>query len=348
MRVLSSVIVFGLLCLRCCKSIPLCKWVWYDNGIYKESVVTGGAFYNPITISKTTVKIHMEDVTTIPYISGLTSLQEIWFSQSNISISSGFLEKLPNLMNIYLVDNKRLYIDSGTFQRLNVKSIAIRNNSLSVLEDVTFLNLPKLKYVDLSNNRLTYWNPNGFLKTPNVIELKLVRNKITYIQADAFVKLIKLQTLYLGDNKIERLDENAFRGLNYLLMLDLNTNRIKNLPENLFAPYPVVDVQGTRTLKKKKYESVDLQYNYLSFLPNKVLMDLSETKKINIQLNPWKCACYFKIMNWAQANNVEVVVNSFISPLCIVSKLTCEEVIDQSLLKTFFELCDMCANSKWP
>lgn len=346
MKVLTSIIVFNLLYLRCCKSDPLFEIIWYENDKYNENQTTTINLY---TLPKTTSEILMKDIKKFPQLSGLNDLKSLSLSNSNISLPSGILENLPNLTYVNLVNNTKLRLNLRTFQRLNVEAIIIKNSTLTMLEDTTFVNLQKLERVDLSYNRLKRWNPAAFHKTPNIIELKLFSNKIELLQADAFKKFKKLSWLYLGDNKIKRFDIQAFRGLNVLSLLDLNSNLIKSLPENLFAPYSYLDTNiGWTMYRKKKYKIIDLQSNYLTFLPSKLLDDLSEVNEIDIQLNPWKCACYFNIMTWAGLNNITVTVNSFNSPICIVSERSCVEEINYGLLKQFFNFCDFCSDSSWP
>ena len=61
---------------------------------------------------------------------------------------------------------------------LNKKSIIIKNNNIIKIDNNTFHNLNKLKFLDLSENKLTILNNKIFYHLYNLEELNLNNNKI--------------------------------------------------------------------------------------------------------------------------------------------------------------------------
>lgn len=294
---------------------------------------------NPSTISLYTSIITMQDIPKVELISNLDFLVIINIHKSNLSIAPGLFEELPRLFSVKLIENWYLYMESGVFHGLNITNLDISRNAIYTLEDGVFLNMPSLQNVILEQNSLEEWNPNAFLKTPNINLLNLAANDLKYLPEDSFTNLKKLKHLLLSENLIENLHENAFRGLNNLEVLDLSLNRLVSLPENLFAPPSFSKVSGSRVYKKVSIKTLHLNRNHFSFLSERILADLSETKFISTRQNPWKCSCYFRILNWALSNNANIDLYTTSGPPdCIAAHLTCMERINCDFIMDYYLL----------
>lgn len=334
MRAISMFVVFALICLRCSKSKR--GWTWYENGVLKsEETNQLGPLY-PSTVPKNTTAVFMREIPEMELISGLENLSTVTVVQSNITILPRMILNVPNLRSIKLLRNSKLYIESGSFQGLNVIELEISRNFMTSLEDGAFLYLHSLQNVKLDRNSLKEWNPNAFLKTYAVKLLNLNGNDIKYLPADSFRNLKYLKTLLLSANLIETIHEDAFRGLNDLDELNLSENNLVSLPENLFAPQGDAIFQGKQTFTKKKFAKLYLNKNHLSFLTDKIMYDLSETKEITMLQNPWKCACFFKISKWAHSHNIKTDETFTIGPLCVAAQQICVEKINCDLINDFY------------
>lgn len=305
------------------------KCAWYSYG--KKGVTNYESLgpINPTTVSEFTNIITMQEIPKVELISNLHFLVILTIQKSNVSIVPGLFEELPRLFSVKLLENSYLYLESGVFHGLNITNLLIAYNTMYSLEDGVFLNMPSLRNVSLEWNNLEEWNPNAFLKTPNVNYLNLVGNDLKYLPADSFGNMKMLISLLLRENLIENLHKNAFRGLKYLEVLDLSLNRLVSLPQNVFSPLS----------QKIVIETLRLNRNYFSFLPEKILADLSGTKFINTRENPWKCSCYFQILKWANSNEAKVdLYTPSGSPDCIVAEQTCFEEISCDFVKDYYLL----------
>lgn len=339
MQVLTLAVFF--VCLRCLKSDAQYFVWWYKrDGNLEETEFAQLGPINPSSIPKTAKELSMEDIPAMQVISGLKKLTKIDIRNSTVIFRSDSLVDLPSLDFINLANNQKLYLQTACFVNLNVTYMLIFRNSIPRLEDGVFLSMPRLEKVSLHENELKEWNPSAFLQTPKMTTLLLNGNELKHIQAEAFRNLKSLKHLFLASNYIEDLHEDAFRGLDVLEVLHLSNNRIRTLQENIFAPYPIAIVEGTTVYKKRGLKSLYLHRNHLSFLPTKILEDLSQIKQINIQLNPWKCGCYFKIMEWGRLNSLKVNSIPMNGPVCIsikvASKDVCAEEVDCGAIKRFY------------
>lgn len=335
MRVL-SILVFGLFCLRYYKSAASYTLAWYEKDDFKFKETAQLGPINPSTVPRNTSEVFMEKVPKIEAISGLENLRIITVLQSNITLLPRTIGALPNLRSIKLIENSKLYIESGAFQGLPVTGLEIARNFMTTLEDGVFLYLLSLQSVILDQNFIKEWNPNAFLKTPKMKVLSLNGNDVKYLPADSFRNLKNLKILLLSDNLIETIHEDAFRGLNNLDKLDLSGNHLVTLPKNLFAPRFHTIFEGKKMYKMRKIATLNLNKNHLSFLSDKILSDLSETNVINTRQNPWKCACYFKITNWARSHKITVDEIRDNGPICVASQKTCVEKISCDFIKDYY------------
>lgn len=326
-----------LLC--CCLFFP--HFVRSGESLYKfvskgDSLTSNSSSHGPInpkTIPKLTTDIYIEKVPKAEIISDLRYLVFVQITKSNISITPDTFQRLPKLFSVKFIENKHVSIESGSFQRVNIRAILIMGNVFPVLEDGIFFNLPLVDQVYLDNNEIKEWNPNAFIKTPKMEILSLAGNDIRYLPADSFKNVKSVKRLFLGENLLEVIDENAFRDLTIMETLDLRHNHLMSLPEKLFAPS---NVPGRENAKKKNIKSLSLETNHLSFLPAKLMQDLSESREINIARNPWKCACYFNIMNTANLHKINII--SFKDPVCVGSQMYCDEVVNCDFIYNFYTL----------
>lgn len=326
-----------LLNLPCFKSDTSYTFWWFDD--YRTYRKLGAI--NPSTVPEHSIKLAMEEIPKLEVISGLKNLRHIDIRNSTIIFRPNSLRDLSALDFVNLANNQKLYLQTASFENLNITYMLIYRNSIPRLEDGVFLSMPQLEKISLHENELKEWNPSAFIRTPKLTTLILNGNELKYIQAEAFRNVKNLKHLFLSGNYIDDLHEDAFLGLNILEVLHLSNNRIRTLPSNLFAPYPIAIVGGRTVYKKRNLKSLYLHRNHLSFLSAKILEDLSETKQINIQLNPWRCGCYFRIMRWTRLNDLTINQIPMNGPVCISSKIASEDIcvedIDCGVIENFYK-----------
>lgn len=135
---------------------------------------------------------------------------------------------LPNLLYLYLNQNSRLTLTTG--------STTLLSNSL--------------RYLDLSYCNLMQPSLGGF---PNVRKAILNHNMIRTLNSREFLNNSKLEYLDMSYNNIGSVRSDTFHGLNALKYLDLSWNEIANVPEDLL-------------LKMNSLTQINLSRNYISHL----------------------------------------------------------------------------------
>ena len=142
-------------------------------------------------------------------------LEVLEFDNCNIKhIESCFSEKVQHVTGTIKITNNRItVIEKDTFRNLNLLQIILLKNSIAIIEDGAFANLPNLVSITLSQNHLSTINSNGFAYLPvlNIIDLSL--NRITHLDRGDFgFCQATLVTIFLECNEIFNID-GAFDGM---------------------------------------------------------------------------------------------------------------------------------------
>ena len=77
-------------------------------------------------------------------------------------------------------------IDAFTFHGLNVSEISLSDNHLTLLDKLTFQNMPNLEVLYLPFNQISQLHPEIFKGLSNLKELYLSENKLTSLDNDIF------------------------------------------------------------------------------------------------------------------------------------------------------------------
>lgn len=344
MRVLVTVSIV-LLCLFCfveAANVYTVKGYNTDKVLISKQV-TVNDYLNPTTIPRDTVEIHGNYIEKIASVTNLVDLTKINIKDSvALHLFSNWLNNLPRLQTVTITKCKSLGLQTGTFQKIPAGDIVLRYNNIQKLNDGTFIDMPFLEYVSFSFNDIEQWNPNTFLSTPNMKKLDLDYNKLTTLPSHAFKNIPKIKELTLLNNKIKTLPEDAFLDLNYMETLDLGWNLIEELPENLLAPFYVENGFPSKIHKKRQIDKINISVNRLTYVPEKLLQDIIYTSTMDIQLNPFICACYKKITRWAYTNNVtlnpyESICLNAKDAICIATEPTCIEKTNPKAIQQYFE-----------
>lgn len=224
-------------------------------------------------------------------------LQELDLNTNNISsVPSNAFEKLKYLLFLDLSHNSIAIINANTFSGLNsLRKLLLNNNDILDIQPETFARLEKLDSLDLSFNSLESLSGDAFgtgTATPRILRKLFLRgNHLVAIQPHTFDVIPNLDFLVLTDNDIAELDEDLLVPLTKLKKLHINRNKIKELSGMLF--------NTTALLLQELY----IDHNKLTFFPE-VTNHFSSMTKFTLEGNPWQCACFREIMDWATQRDI--------------------------------------------
>lgn len=139
-----------------------------------------------------------------------------------------------------MTNNKITSLPSGVFSRLkHCAKLSLKNNSISMIQQGSFIGLDNLEDLLLSNNRISHIDPGAFKHLPFCVEVDLGHNNISFLANGSFAGLFSLMILNLGYNKISRIQAGLFTGLSSskLMTLNLFHNNIVIIEKGSFAGF---------------------------------------------------------------------------------------------------------------
>lgn len=171
----------------------------------------------------------------------------------------------------------------------------------------------KLRKLFLKSNHLASIKPYSFDNVPNLDFLALTDNEITKLNDDLLLPLTKLKKFHVNHNKIEELSAKLFNTTELLQELYLDHNKLTFLP--------------------------DITHNFSSML------------KISVEGNPWQCACFTEILDWATQHGINY--SPYISkkyfdgsrPICVVTQVNvCIKDIEIGKMQHLIEIYEAAFN----
>ncbi|KFP02655.1 Leucine-rich repeat neuronal protein 3 [Calypte anna] len=153
-------------------------------------------------------------------------------SQNNLSsVTSINLIKMPQLLSVYLEENKLTELPEECFSGLhNLQELYINHNLLSVIAPGAFIGLNNLLRLHLNSNGLQMINREWFEATPNLEILMIGENPIIRIEDMNFKPLINLRSLVLAGINLTEIPDNALVGLDNLESISFYDNRFVRVP----------------------------------------------------------------------------------------------------------------------
>ena len=142
--------------------------------------------------------------------SQLASLTSLFMKYNEIKyIPKGWLQRSPNVQEIYMEGNRIEEIELGAFAGLrNLEILDLSKNNITDLSIVLY-SLPNLQYIFLNNNKITSINRFHFPPSTKVLFLQF--NKIVAIGIDAFSELGQLQVVHLDNNRLAQISKAEIR-----------------------------------------------------------------------------------------------------------------------------------------
>lgn len=114
-----------------------------------------------------------------------------------------------------------------------LKTIVVSENDIEMVEPEVFNGLQDLREIDLHNNSIDYIHPSLFQNNPNLSMLDLSCNDLEYLRVD-FSYNTELKFLNLSVNMLKFEDLSIFRPLISLQILDLSHNQMENMSGEVF------------------------------------------------------------------------------------------------------------------
>ncbi|XP_067852809.1 SLIT and NTRK-like protein 2 [Heptranchias perlo] len=213
------------------------------------------------------------------------------------NICSCSFQNSDNAFNVHCHERSIRNITDLHPKPSNPKKLYLTGNLLHIVQLNDLRDYRALELLHLGNNRISVIQEGAFGNLTNLRRLYLNGNHIERLSPAIFVGLHKLQYLYLESNVIKEILQYTFHSLARLNLLYLNNNLLRSLPTNVFV--------GTNLTR------LNLRNNYFSHLPVRGVLDqLSAAVQIDLQENPWECACTIvALKNWMEQSRGGVVVN---------------------------------------
>ena len=158
----------------------------------------------------------------------LTKLSHLYLDRNALTVLTDELQTLVNLKTLQLQENKlSLHIlDSFQFS-IEIKMIDLTRNQdfcVNSLCQSMFQNLKQLSTLHLQSTRLTTLESDMFLGLYNLHVLDLSLNLLSFIHPEVFVPLSKLTDLILTQNRLTMFKVGTFRHLTSIRNLYLQEN----------------------------------------------------------------------------------------------------------------------------
>ncbi|XP_016772079.1 platelet glycoprotein V isoform X3 [Apis mellifera] len=212
---------------------------------------------------------------------GLTMLEELLLGKNRLSVLPVDLFKdLTSLKYLGLEENRLRELPDELFRtQTSLRELNFRSNQLSEISARLLAPLEQLNSLEMSNNKIARINPTAFQGLVALKELQLGHNRLRNLTPGLFSMSASLERLVLYANGIENLLRGTFQGLSNLTSLFLHSNHLRIMHPDLF--------QDTPNLRKLR----QLESNYLSSLPPRILDAVESIEQLRLARNPWHCDC---------------------------------------------------------
>ncbi|KAJ3653025.1 hypothetical protein Zmor_018944 [Zophobas morio] len=234
---------------------------------------------------------------------GIPKLRKIYVPKTNLEeIEPGTFKDLPQLDDVDLSKNNLQEIKTGTFVNLRVGKVYLQRNSISVLQEGAFVNLSGVKEINFEWNNLQELK-RGIFQNVHVKHINLGSNNISKIEVGMFAGVFPLDqdgiVLSFPNNSIAEIDASVFDYKHNIFSLSLSKNLISVLRPGDLRNMPglkEIVLQAENKLKQipegvfngSKIESINLDYNEISFIASKAFDDMKHLRHISIEYNKLK------------------------------------------------------------
>jgi hypothetical protein len=125
-------------------------------------------------------------------------------------------------------------LEDGVFDNMPLlETIVVSDSGIEAVHQTVFYGLQNLRQVNLRNNNIRHIHADVFQHNPNLTILDLSSNDLTELRLD-FSHNTELKFLNLSANKLRFEDLSIFRPLIHLQILDLSNNQMENVSAEAF------------------------------------------------------------------------------------------------------------------
>ncbi|XP_017771104.1 PREDICTED: slit homolog 1 protein [Nicrophorus vespilloides] len=217
------------------------------------------------------------------------------------------------ILNIEILDLRYNSIDAipKCFENISMlRKLYLDFNTITVLEQNTFMHLTSLEQLTLQQNDIRNINRRAFSGLQNLQTLDLSSNRITQLHNLLFSKMPRLRILNLSNNNINYLSKEIFSNT-VLEMLDLSSNSFAVIPSlslsevgltlrHLNIRFNNIEHIDSTTFPDIPYlQFLDLGNNKLTILPDNVFTSLGMLQKLDLSYNNIR-ANYKELFHYAQ------------------------------------------------
>ncbi|CAD6231497.1 GSCOCT00001439001.2-RA-CDS [Cotesia congregata] len=177
----------------------------------------------------------------------LKDVAELGFSDYSVGVSKRDVDSAPvvtqitcslDIQSLDVSNNQISVLPSHGFSSLQrLRTLNVSGNVIRVVDDAALKGLRSLEVCDLSSNRIVALPAGMFEDATNTLkELRLQNNSISALAPGLLINMSQLVTLDLSRNMLTSswLDGNTFAGLVRLVLLDLSRNKINKIDPELF------------------------------------------------------------------------------------------------------------------
>lgn len=189
-------------------------------------------------------------------------------SNSIQTVPDAIKENLINLRSLKLINLNLNQIKNRTFVKFRkLEQLSIVKSNIKSIEFDAFQSLNNLRYLNLEQNQLNDSIWNSLTKyLPNLETLYLSQNNFNYLKK---IHLKYLKILDLSSNGLQFIDHNIFHSLEKLY---LQNNELNSL-------------QLTFLLSLKNLKELNLDFNRLTFLPERIFQTNLNLNYLSLQGN---------------------------------------------------------------
>ena len=203
-------------------------------------------------------------------------LQELDISNNFLtSLPSNALQQASRLKSLLMRGNRLSIIDDNALQYLiSLEEIDFSDNQLAALPPKIFTESQHLRKLLLKNNSLTLLTPELFKGLKNLTLLDLSYNSISthLLSPDTFQGLQSLEILDLSHNKLTRIEEFTFSSLSSLQVLNLAHNQIHSISPRAF-------------MSNTRLKILVLSHNEINQLNDETFQELGSLESLSLDNN---------------------------------------------------------------